>query len=255
MKRIVLRPTLSLAEAETRFKHQYVREPGQFIEKDTLGVLETGELKFLFLRNRLPSANHYLYEELRTLRFKPANVSRRAALRGSGGGELMMGWFRDTNAGGKSRLAVASELYPVVFDRLALMSVHIAETMEEHVPDLWRQQIALAKRNRKRLMGGQILDILPPRLMTEDEWPLFSTVAINHNTTCRAHTDAKNERGFACIATFDVSLAVSCASLGSVYRLTFNLATCSSQIRTASYTAIVGSGAVTESRSWLTFAS
>ena len=165
MKRIVLRPTLSLAEAETRFKHQYVREPVNSSRR-TRSAIETGELKFLFLRNRLPSANHYLYEELRTLRFKPANVSRRAALRGSGGGELMMGWFRDTNAGGKSRLAVASELYPVVFDRLALMSVHIAETMEEHVPDLWRQQIALAKRNRKRLMGGQILDILPPRLMT-----------------------------------------------------------------------------------------
>src|ERR1019366_9539970 len=64
------------------------------LTKSTHIVTPEGETKILFLKNVLPKvAVAKSWETLQKFRFNPAKNSRRAALQGSTGGELLLGWL------------------------------------------------------------------------------------------------------------------------------------------------------------------
>jgi hypothetical protein len=203
-----------------QFEGRYLDCPDDWnIRRDSLGLSPDGELKFLYLRNCLwrPGGAEMVYERLRLLRYSPARLSRRAALRGSGGGDLYFGWTKDTNASGKPRQTLATDHYPstvgfVLWPLLAAASL----AMKKHLPEVWKDHVQRAGKNGTKLLGGGI-----PSLVEQDGvWivgpsgrrrkirasditlPIFSTVTVNRNTTCRSHVDARNARGLSCMTTF-----------------------------------------------------
>jgi hypothetical protein len=202
-----------------KFEGRYLDCPDDWIiGRDSLGVLSNGDLKFLYLRNQFELQScAMVYERLRHLRYSPASHSRRAALRGSGGGDLYLGWTKDTNASGKPRRTLATEWYPfevgfVIWPLLAAASL----AMKNHLPDVWKDHVERAGKNGSRLIGGGLRDLVGQdgvwivgangkrrKIRASDiTLPIFSTVTINRNTTCRSHVDARNARGLSCMTTF-----------------------------------------------------
>jgi hypothetical protein len=116
----IKQPTLSLEEAEGQFKGKYLDGSNYdtLIEEDWGLVDEDGQQKFIFLRNVLPaSLVNETWQALRHVRFrsvhKGKHPSRRAALRGSRGGELVMGWLQDLQPDGYNvRQATPTAQYP-----------------------------------------------------------------------------------------------------------------------------------------------
>ena len=121
IKRVALpTPELSLAEARKKWDGEYIprADYGTLVEEDAIGTLD-GEFKFLFLRNHLFTRGYSdFYEQLQTLPFKSCRYTQRAALRGSGGGEIILGWFRDRNSP-RPRLTVNTLAHDRIYDRLS----------------------------------------------------------------------------------------------------------------------------------------
>jgi len=122
------------------------------------------------------------------------------------------------NEGGKPRRTAADDWYPglagFVFWPLLCQA---SEAMKKHAPAVWKDHVERASKNGKRLIGGGFWMYKPGmdgvRIATPNGgWrkirpsditlPLFSTVTINRNTTCRSHTDARNAHGLSCLTTF-----------------------------------------------------
>jgi hypothetical protein len=201
------------------FEGRYLDCPNEWIvRRDTVGLSPDGELKFLYLRDQFAVQSSALaYERLKVLRYTPATHSRRAALRGSGGGDLLLGWMKDTNEGGKPRRTLATEWYAstvgfILWPLLAAASL----AMKKHVPNVWKDHVQRARKNGSKLIGGGLRDFVGAdgvwivgangrrrKIRTSDiTLPIFSTVTINRNTTCRSHVDARNARGLSCMTTF-----------------------------------------------------
>lgn len=222
-KHVVLEPTLSYEKArcfERRRDYLNSKDFDLLIEDHTLGTVD-GEIKFLFLKNVFdsPDGRQSAYDTLRKLHFNPAKLSKRPALRGSDGGELMMGWFQDPiNNGGRPRRLVATDHpdhFPAYNHVINQMFSLMADTIRKHLPEVWAEQLSRAKLNGRRLVGhiwtkddvkGIQQDTVdgprPLPTTTDEDWPLFSTATINYNTTCKSHTDAKNARGLSCLTAF-----------------------------------------------------
>jgi hypothetical protein len=217
LRRVILRPALTLQAAEQKFQGKYV-SPADYdrqVTRDTLGNMPNGEVKFVFLRDVLGS-HQYLQEMDRTFNSLPFNrvqsSLRRRALKGSKGNELVLGWLDDSRTG--PRPTAATKTCPI-FCQWVLwpLLVCMQDLMRQHLPQQWEQQREAAKRNGPRLMGAELHTLVgvriikengKPHIITEQDipQPIVSTVTVNKDAIFRAHADAKNETGLACMTTF-----------------------------------------------------
>lgn len=220
MRRVVVRPTLSLEDAEQRFQGKYLSgaDYDTVVERDTLGTLPNGEPKFVFLRNRLdsPEGMEQAYSSLRTLPFNDVRSSlRRRALQGSKGKELVLGWLDDSRTG--PRPATRTWWCPTVYTFVLWPLLASMEALlREYLPTHWKEQTVAARRNGERLIGTELRTLVGAKgvfLVQADRTrrpinkrdialPVFSTITVNKNAIFRSHADAKNESGLACITTF-----------------------------------------------------
>jgi hypothetical protein len=173
------------------------------VEDNLLGVLPlaggsgsnpltkvAGNPKFLFLRNIIPSKTVLeIYSALRRLRFHKRNHSRGSVGNGRGG-DTSLGWFDKP----VPRRLVATSQYPMLycFYLLPLLNA-VSGVMREYLPDYWREQAVVARRNRNMVIGSEYRDMHPP---------VFSTVTVNRNVIFRCHADGKNNSALACLMTF-----------------------------------------------------
>lgn len=144
-----------------------------------MGVLPTNAIAWVYLHRGLgsPQALQHLYQQLRQLRFNNVRgTARRTALRGSRGGELVIGYLDHPMVGWVERECPAS-LLPLLRSMSGLF--------HRHLPRAWRQQRQAARANGSHLLS-----------------PIFSTLTINHNALFRYHTDGRNVSGYSCITAF-----------------------------------------------------
>jgi hypothetical protein len=96
LKKLTLKPLCSPEEAREKFQNRYLDKSHVTLRlnESTHIVTPEGETKILFLKNVLPTKVVTMsWETLQKFRFKPAKNSRRSALQGSTGGELLLGWL------------------------------------------------------------------------------------------------------------------------------------------------------------------
>ena len=96
LKKLTLKPLCSPKEAREKFQNRYLDKSHVTLRltESTHIVTPQGKTKILFLKNVLPTKVVTMsWETLQKFRFKPAKNSRRAALQGSTGGELLLGWL------------------------------------------------------------------------------------------------------------------------------------------------------------------
>lgn len=221
LKRIILRPTLTMEEAEQKFGERYLTRADydSVVEQSAIGTLPDGEPKFVFLRNVLASGDRCksAFNVLRTLPFGDVRSSlRRRALQGSKGKELVLGWMDDSRTG--PRLAARTWSHPTVYWQLLWPLLSGMGTLyREYLPAQWEEQVAAARRNGERLIGVELQTLVDakgvwriqddgkrrrPIRKRDIPLPVFSTVTVNANAFFRSHADAKNESGLACLTTF-----------------------------------------------------
>ena len=198
MKRRVFRPKLSLEEAEKKFAGTYLdRSDYDLLVSDgTLGVLPSGEPKFLFLPGVLRHAQ-MTWERLRSLPFEQGRRFRSFHLQGSKGGELVMGWIEDVQPGSgqQIRFTRPTLTHPIEYGFLLMPLLGcVSGLLKDYLPEYWRKQEARAQRNGPRVIGAV--------WNNNTDHPLFSTATINNNLLFPAHADAKNESGLACLMAF-----------------------------------------------------
>ena len=97
VEEVILRPELSLNEAEERWLNKRFDRTHTFKYRPELSTFyrtENGEAELLFLRNALdPDAYNKGYDQVRDHRiYTPASHSKRAALKGSPGGDCLFGY-------------------------------------------------------------------------------------------------------------------------------------------------------------------
>ena len=96
IEKLPLKPICSPEEAREKFQNRYLDESHVTLRltESTHIVTPQGKTKILFLKNVLPTKVVTMsWETLQKFRFKPAENSRRSALQGSTGGELLLGWL------------------------------------------------------------------------------------------------------------------------------------------------------------------
>jgi hypothetical protein len=214
-KCIVVKPKLSLKEAEQRFEGRFLTRADYdlLVEETSLGVVD-GETKFLFLKSVIPPRFcGEIYSTLREFRCDPVKSSHRAALKGSRAGEhVLMGFVRDKIT---KRARYSKSMWPhllrgylfTISPLLNAMSVLV----REHLPDYWGQQVEAASRNGRCVIGAEYGNpdwpfVLRPQMLGVRACPLvapiFSTVTINKAVRFPSHSDSKNEGGMACLIAF-----------------------------------------------------
>lgn len=96
VKMLSLEPLCSPKQAKEKFEGRYL-DRGHVkyrLTESTHVVTPEGETKFLYLKQALPKALvARTWQDLQNLKFRPAKNSRRRALKGSMGGELLLGWI------------------------------------------------------------------------------------------------------------------------------------------------------------------
>jgi hypothetical protein len=96
IEKLPLKPICSPEEAREKFQNCYLDKSHVTLRlnESTHIVTPQGKTKILFLKNVLPTKVVTMsWETLQKFRFKPAKNSRRSALQGSTGGELLLGWL------------------------------------------------------------------------------------------------------------------------------------------------------------------
>jgi hypothetical protein len=218
IKRLVLRPKLNLDEAEKQFKGKFLDRSHYdlLVSDDLMGVLPSGEPKFLFVRNVLyQDGAQMIWERLGALPFQKGRRFRNFRLQGSRGGEMLMGWIEDVQPGGRQiRMTRPTRKHCIEYGFIIIPLLGcVSGVLKEYLPDYWRDQEARAGRNGQRLVGFVLQESdniwrigaggRKTKLTKENtEYPLFSTVTINQSLLFPAHVDAKNESGLACVMAF-----------------------------------------------------
>jgi len=128
VKTLTMKPLCSPEEARKRFENSYLDKSHvtRRLTESTHIVTPEHETKILFLKNVLPTVVvAKSWETLQKFRFKPAKNSRRSALQGSTGGELLLGWldmarrsmgtFPGLTAETRTQWATFRELWPLLW--------------------------------------------------------------------------------------------------------------------------------------------
>jgi hypothetical protein len=201
MQRMVLNPSLYLAGRNRGLTRA---DYSEFVESNTLGVLPDSTVKFLLLRDVIPKRTaDELFRTLNALPFNSAQQSRRAAVRGSVGGELAFGWM-DYKPGGPRFLAPANICAIAYYFHLLPLLNAMSSLMAEHLPKQWQAQAHAAQQNGRMTIGTEWLNpynvaIFRPKMFGQTlrllAAPIFSTITINRNIECRLHRDGGNQTG------------------------------------------------------------
>ena len=182
IQRLKVVPTLTLDQAEKEFAGLRLGDDhyDQLVTDNLLGVLPSGEIKFLFLRDvLLPDAPQQVWEHLRPLPFGQGQRMYSFQQQGSSGGGLVMGWLPERR-GSRVTLTKASRWNPVVYGFLLPQLAGAASyELKTYLPKIWHEQKARAKKNGHRVIASGI----------------YSTAQLNKNLRFPAHADARNERG------------------------------------------------------------
>ena len=213
MRDIQLRPTLNHDQAEKQFKGRYLTR-ADYVERPTdsvRGVLPDGSTAFIFLRGLFPKDDaRTLYKEvLSKLKFSDARHSRRPGLKGSKGGEMLMGWVNFPFPRPAGPVKHQFELYLQLFKLMSAMK----DAVKEHLPQYYAQQLKIIAKQpemhpwldlfeQDAAFFKMVEDLWKQPAMRDQKLPLFSTLTINKSTLFRSHADAKNQGGLACLAAF-----------------------------------------------------
>lgn len=212
---IVVRPRLSLQEAEKKFKGRYLSHEDYDLRptKSLWGKFEDGRTAFIYLTEALPQYHSETsLWAVNNLRFNDVKNSRRAGLKKSKGGELVLGYvdfpFPRAASNTHKQWDTYSDLIPLILWLGALVHAYL--------PDYHAQQLAIASEQFDYLPWMDYLSEQPQKRAKEKaQWknwikephkaaafPIFSALTINKSTLFRSHADAKNEGGLACLTAF-----------------------------------------------------
>ena len=218
IRHVVLRPTLSLEEAERKFKGRYLsRDDFDYCPTESVwGKFEDGTTAFIYLLNALPPYQHETTEwGLAKLKFNDVKNSRRSGLKKSKGGELVLGHVNFPFPRMAAHTAKQWEAYSHFMPLVQWLSA----TVQAWLPEYHAQQVSIA---------AEQMDYLPwldwhgwdgPHKPSKKDvafwkkglrdnpkaratFPIFSAFQINKSTLFRSHADAKNEGGLACLTAF-----------------------------------------------------
>lgn len=213
-------PELSFQKAEKLYETRYLTGDGcRRVTRNELGVVDN-RTKYLFLRNVLsPEQVSAYYEHLRQLRYTASKHSLRRCLQGSQGGYLNFGWTQKP----KPRLFEDSKHLPLTHHfTLPLLVLQLGSFVERYLPDDWNEASEAARENGHQLMmpgdwkaasesvRKKGYPVQVPFFSEENPifsnvvsgFPIFSSIAINKDTICRSHVDAKNASGLGCMTVF-----------------------------------------------------
>jgi hypothetical protein len=235
VEEVVLRPELTLEQAEEKWRDKNSKRwLGQNLDKSivkyrpevsTFYRTPDWHAKLLLLRGVL-DADFYAkaYERVRQIKYTPAANSKRAALKGSPGGEALFGFNDQMQVIAHLRLR---QKYP----EWTAPSVHQFPVFRGLWPICWNMEDLLREYMPTYWQGREIGDVHGPaprgdleeneffkypeqyrRLVRGwSDWGLFysipgsnfSTLTANWNTIFRAHKDARNSSGaLSCLAAF-----------------------------------------------------
>jgi len=175
VKKVTIAPICSLEEARKRFSGRLLDDSHvkMRLTESAQIVTPEGETKFLFLKNVLPAEIVDLgWRTLRTLKFKGAQHSRRAALNyeGSVGGEVLFGWIEFAKrARGVVPILTSQtrEMWPQ-FRMLWYVLYFVQHWYHKCLPEQAKLQMARAEAALGSLVGS-VLDWLDPETKTDTE--------------------------------------------------------------------------------------
>lgn len=242
VEEVVLQPELSQDQAEAKWLNQRLDDSWvkHRPEASTCYRTPDGVVKLIFLRDVLdPDIYARAHEHLRKIKYTPASNSRRAALKGSPGGDALFGY--------KDELQLLPNLgRRQTYPELTAPSVHqflryrglwpLCRNMEDilriYLPDYWQEPLCANKEDILGYWRGRELGDWhgpAPRgdlqqnefykypaeyrdlIRSWSNWDLFYSIggsnftglSVNHNTIFRAHKDANNSSGaLSCLAAF-----------------------------------------------------
>lgn len=215
IKHVLLRPALSLEEAEKKFKGRYLSHADYDLRptKNTWGKFEDGTTAFIYLPNAIKGEAFEDAEfAVGRLKFNDVKNSRRAGLKQSKGGELVLGYI---NFPAPRPMAHNSKQWMQYIGLFRLLR-KMGSIIRQLLPEYHEQQLQIAAQQPGFLPW---LDYFPAKYLQNKEgrrklkkwlddpeqrkdFPIFSTITINKSTLFRSHADAKNEGGLACLTAF-----------------------------------------------------
>ena len=227
VEEVVLRPELSLGEAEARWLNQRLDDRCVKYRPVVSTCYRTadGEVKLIFLNDVLdPIIYARAYEHVRNIKYTPASNSRRAALKGSPGGDALFGYKDELQLlphSGRRQIypewtAPSVHQFPT-FRGLWPICRNMEDVLREYLPGYWQgREIGELHGPAPRGDLQQNDFYKYPReyqhlVRAWSDWGLFynipgcnfTTLTANYNTIFRAHKDANNSSGaLSCLAAF-----------------------------------------------------
>ena len=135
--------TLNHDQAEKKFKGRYLTRADydERPEDSVRGVLPDGQTAFIFLRGLFPKADsRTLYKNaLSKLKFSDASTAVVRGLKGSKGGEMLMGWVNFPYPRPAGPVKHQFKLYLELFKLMSMMK----EAVKEHLPEYYAQQLKI----------------------------------------------------------------------------------------------------------------
>ena len=242
VEEVVLRPELSLDQAEDKWLNQRLDDScvKHRPEVSTCYRTPDGKAKLIFLRDVLdPDIYARAYEHVRNIKYTPASNSRRAALKDSPGGDALFGYKDELQLLPHSgrRQTYPEWTAPSVhqfarFRGLWPLCRNMEDVLREYLPDYWQgPQCANKEGILGYWRGREIGDWHGPAprgdlqqnefykypkayqrdIRSWSNWDLFYNIggsnftglSVNHNTIFLAHKDANNSSGaLSCLAAF-----------------------------------------------------
>jgi hypothetical protein len=197
------------AEQLKRLKFQLLTAAhGRLITTNTLIKCED-KIKALLLRDSLPDT-HYrpALKALGHMHFNPSKQSRRGAvLPGQQGGDLVIGWLKDSTcpdilrAGNRDNFHLCMRLPPLLRDMQDLMAIHLPEYFKFHMQQAWRLRRPQKELKSLHLMRDPFERQQLARWNAGQDYyhfmgvSAFSTLTLNRNLIFGAHQDGNNIKG------------------------------------------------------------
>ncbi len=205
---MLLRPTLSREEAEAKFKGRYLSHDDYDLRptESVWGKFKDGSTAFIYLVDAIPEYTfNVTHNTLHVLKFNDVKNSRRAGLRQSKGGELVLGHMNFPEPREVSQTAKQNNEYWCMVPLIQWLGA----TVCAYLPEYHEQQREIALKQPDHTIWLDINFKRPDPKMLKywltkhpQAFPIFSTMTINKSTLFRSHADAKNEGGLACLTAF-----------------------------------------------------
>lgn len=228
VEEVILRPELSLKEAEDTWLNKRFDKTHVFTYRpkaSTFFRTEDGEAKLLFLRNVLsPDIYARAYEHVRDHRiYTPASNSKRAALKGSPGGDCLFGYNDQLKPDSTGRRQTHPQLtaksvqffprfrglWPLSWEMEDLLGLYVSGYWEDRQIDELHGPVIRPEEHRSDFFKYPAE--YKPHVQAMENFGFwynipgsnFTTITVNWNTVFRAHKDARNSSGaLSCLAAF-----------------------------------------------------